>query len=58
MSDWCVTGAHMTAEPVIVDEIERPSGPPFVLYGCKKHAAASPSAVMRGILRDRVKESG
>jgi hypothetical protein len=53
-----VTGAHMTAEPVIVDEIERPSGPPFVLYGCKKHAAASPSAVMRGILRDRVKESG
>jgi hypothetical protein len=45
-------------EPVVVGEVERPSGPPFVLYGCKRHAAASPKAVMRKTLRDRVIESG
>lgn len=59
MSEWCATGAHMTdEEPVVVGQVERPSGPPFVLYGCKRHAAASPQAVMRMILRDTVIESG
>ncbi|WP_329583212.1 hypothetical protein [Streptomyces sp. NBC_01361] len=59
MSEWCATGAHMTdEEPVVVGQVERPSGPPFVLYGCKRHAAVSPKAVMRKTLRDRVIESG
>jgi hypothetical protein len=44
-------------EPVVVGQVERPSRPPFVLYGCKRHAAASPKAVMRKTLRDRVIES-